>query len=320
MNQYLAEVQKNYQHQLGQAALGYLKAGLELFHHYYRYPDDNTNPQVALGNLAISTELVLKTFIAGKHLTLLFKNLPLEVRVFLTSHENLPNDFSLQAFDVDLKSAKYNSVEFDECVAVFYLFFQDSKQSLQPHLRFLASARNASVHSVLPTFHRYELERAAYVSLRVYDTLESAGAIGGIHYAHSPEDNKFLATFKEERLERVRKQIEAAKEHSKKLNNRSKPLPNTLGHWENLVMTCPICGSDAIMYGDSEIGRGHNGAEVLEFRPYNYHCGGCKLTLTDLEELQLAGIPMRVERSEDKIEDFYWDRRDPYDDNLAASD
>jgi hypothetical protein len=150
---HILRLQNEHRRQLMEAAIDYLRTGLNLFHEYRKkekatsehFPPpvigrEHNNPQAALGNLAISVELMLKAIIAGKHLLLLFeKSLPLEYRVLLTSPDDLPPDFNWRAFDMDLRSANYRAIEFDECVSTFYVLFPSLKQSLQPHLRLLST-------------------------------------------------------------------------------------------------------------------------------------------------------------------------------------
>lgn len=314
MKDWVLEIQSSYQSQLSEASLDYLTTGLALFHKH-RKAADCTNPQAALGNLAISVELMLKAFIASKHITLLFKSLPLEARVLMTCPESLPVDFNWHPFDIDIRSAsaQYKTIELDECISLFFIFFPDLKQSLQSHLRLLSIYRNTSIHLLLPSFHKYELDRVAYVALRVYDTLEAAKGLR-FHYVHSEEDKGFLTTFQEERVERVNREIKSAKDRSKRLTGRKSHILLTEVDWESFVISCPVCGNDAFLDGDTELKyRSPDGEEILEFLPSSFCCNECGLTLDDFDELQLAGIPTRFDRSDEmdeyvrEIQADYWE-------------
>ncbi len=296
MRDYLAKLQAQYTEQFVRAASEYFDTGLGLLHRH-RAASDSTSPQAAIGNLAVAVELILKAFIASKHLVLLFKGLPLEVRTLLLCSVCLPEDFSLRALDIDLKSATYTTLEFDECIAVFYLFFPELKQQLQSHLRFMSKARNASLHSFLPSFQKYELDRAAYATLRVFDALKTTKGLTYLGQRWSERDSEFMAEFQESRLERVQKAIEAAKEHARKLTGKPSSIAAISNHWETQITTCPICGSDAVLIGFTQRFKSEPNREgqiplpSLAFFPDSFQCAECGLTLADYDELKLAGIP-----------------------------
>jgi len=288
-------LQRNYQKKLMEAALEYLRAGMDFFHRHRRQVD-YINPQAALGNLAISVELMLKAFIASKNLTLLFKGLPLETRVLLTCPASLPDNFRWTPLDVEIRSAKHRTIGLSECITIFFIFLPKFKQSLQSHLKSLAGFRNTSVHSVLPSFQKYELERAAYVAQQILEILQDEEVVP-YRYAYTKGDKQFLAAFQEERLERVRKQVETAKECAKKLSGKEDFSAFTDIDWENFVTRCPVCGNEAQVIGYTELRSSHDGGENLDFWPYSFVCDACGLALNDSEELKLAGVPSHIDRS-----------------------
>ena len=76
---HILKLRDEHQRQLMEAAIDYLRTGLDLFHRYRKkatsehFPPplvgrEYNNPQAALGNLAVSVELMLKAIITGKHL------------------------------------------------------------------------------------------------------------------------------------------------------------------------------------------------------------------------------------------------------------
>ncbi len=304
---YISDLQKNYQKELGQAALDYLKTGLSLFHQYRRM-SDYTSPQAALGNLAIATELMLKTFIASKSLALLFKGFPLELRVLWLCPDHLPESFSWRPFDIDVRSARTDAIELGECISVFFLFFPELKQSLEGHFKLLTAYRNASVHLILPSFHRYELQRTAYVALQVHDSIQKTKTLGPVGHHHSNEDKRFLATFKEEQIKSVKQRIDDAKTKSKRLTGReSEDILSQVDYWENYVIRCPICGNNSLLAGDTESRTLADGGEGLDFSPYSFICDACGLELNDTNEMTLAGIPTYIDRS-DEYEEYLRDQ------------
>src|SRR5205085_5641309 len=95
---------RTYEQSLARAALDYLETGLSVFYS----PGDETvfgSPQVALANLAISVELMLKAFVCSRNLVLLFKGLSIETRLLLVCSETLPSAFRWRAAEMELKQA-----------------------------------------------------------------------------------------------------------------------------------------------------------------------------------------------------------------------
>lgn len=297
MQKHVEKMQHDFRRALKHAALGYLKAGLGLFHkERVSYP---SSPQVALGNLSIAVELMLKTFIAEKSLLLLFKNVPLELRCLLECPDSIPKAFNWRQYDIDVRSSAYKTLELDECISCFYIFCPELRQSLQPHLRLLSRCRNLSIHSALPSFQKYELDRTAYLALQLFLKLDEKQAFRYTSYFLTQEDKKFLETFQDERIERVQKAIQMAKEKSRKIEGgRSYIL---IDSWENYVTSCPICGSDGILDGYTELSgeMDEDGLSnpFLDFFATAFHCDDCGLSLEDVEELELAGMEIHYDRS-----------------------
>lgn len=310
MEKYVSELKRNYAEQLAQAAFDYLHIGLSIFYdHIYR--SEYVNPQVALGNLAIAVELMLKAFIARKSLLLLFKGLPLETRALLTSSKSLPTNFKWRVSDIELKSATDKIIDLGECVALLFIFFPDLKQPLKSHLDLLVSARNASVHSILPSFQKYELERAAYVALKLFNALNAASALPVGFQRDDEDDEKFLTSFQESRLERVQEKMKQSKENAKRLPSERVSVPmdsliaqDPFDYWARFIIRCPICSNDAVLEGYTDTvttEADENGPEetLLGFFPDRFHCDFCKLNLEDYDELQLAGIKSMYEKDDD---------------------
>jgi len=304
MKQHIESLQEDYQIQLISSAMGYLDLGLMLFQDQLESLED-INPQIPLGNVAISIELMLKGFVASKSLLLLFKGLSLESRVLLSCPEGLPQNFRWRIADLDLRSTTDKMIDLGESISIFLMFFPDLRQPLKSHLDFLANARNASVHSILPSFQKYELERAAYLALKIYETLRNAGAIDCDR--KNEFDAKFLASFQISTVERVQDKLKTAKEGAKKLSNeyisidlKSLPSTSALDYWSRFVIACPICGNDALLEGYTAFTIIDNSREgILGFFPDHFRCDACQLKLDDYDELRLAGIATLYKRDDD---------------------
>jgi len=294
MQNHILKLQNEYQRQLREASIDYLRAGLDLFHKYRRkasidysppvvLSSEYNNPQAALGNLGISVELMLKAIIVGKHLLLLFKDFPadlLKLRVSLISPDDLPTDFEWRFVDIELRSvdSKIKTINFGECISIFCILFPNSRQLLESHLNFLSLFRNASVHSVLPNLNRSEVERAAYVAIHVHEVLTNTldtsglGFLSYTGYVLSDEDKEFIATFQGERLNRVKGKIDEAKKAAMKLAGQR--VTRVADDWEHYVIRCCICDNDIVLEGYTEareIWYGEDDYEMeLGFFPSSY--------------------------------------------------
>lgn len=324
---HLEELQKSLEGRLGTAGLEYLNAGLNLFHEYRRqnhpdillskitYPsigvEMSASPQAALGNLAIAVELLLKAIIAGKNLALIFRNLDPETQVVLLCPTQLRPESAWWGQYLKIVSAETNTIEFDDCLKIFFMFFPDLKQEFEPTFLTLKKSRNASVHFVLPDFDLFDLERAAYVALRINEILhpplvESLSFLQPMGQRRSEDDKTFMSNFEHKRADYVADQINQARAQAKKLQG--KPQTALIpADWNHFIVTCPICSSDGVADGYTELVTAEYGpddsGQFLVFIATQYKCTGCHLTLRDSVEMQLAGLDIHFVRK-DEIEDY----------------
>lgn len=292
------------------SAIAYLRTGLEMFHKTRKLSSANCQPSI--GNLGIAIELMLKTLIVKHNPILLFTGLPDGIQVLFSCPESLPKDFNWRIFDIELRSFKYGTKELDECIGLFYTLMPEHKQELSAHFKLLSRIRNASVHSVLPSFQRYELERLAYLALRLFSILKSAKALSSFSYSETQDDKEFMLLFNNERIERVRKKINEATEKSKQIKA-GKAIINVEG-WEEYTTECPICKSNGVLTGYTDIrfnGTPDNPEESLEFFADSFVCNACGLTLEDPAELERAGMELYYDRS-DELESWYEEHTPDY--------
>jgi hypothetical protein len=300
-NNHLGEIQKQFVDALEKASLGYFELGFANFVSEQKKSTYAGN-QATIGNLAIAVELMLKAFITKKNLLLVFKSLPTEIRILITNPESIPANFNWRSFEVELRSASYPTIELDECIALFYLFYPEQKQTLQSHLKYLSKVRNASVHSVLPTFQQeYEVKRVAYTTLKVRAALAHELFFVGNAGKRFPESDTFLKEFQENLVEKVHKAIESAKDKAKRLPAKGhKARQVSIKYWEQAVINCPVCGNLAVCNGSTERmtwSRREN-EEINEpglwFEPENFICSECGLLLEGYDEMELAGIDLET--------------------------
>lgn len=278
------------------------------------------NAQAAIGNLAIATELLLKAFIAKQDLSLLFKGLPMELRCALASPDTMPESFRPLPYEIDLKSSAYKSLELDEAIAAFCVFFPDFKKRLGAHLRFLARHRNTCVHAVHPDCRDYEVERTAFLFLTLVKYIESKDAelVRHRNWGEKEKNEAFLADFDEARLNRVHEKVEHAREKAKMLLDKVSLEPE---EWDWYPLECPVCGSDGIVTGETQAEPVYDedgiGGFDLTFIAETFECEQCGLQLEDYDEMQIAGVnPDDIDRSDESDrweEECYEDDYDYYD-------
>ena len=293
------------------SAIAYLRTALEMFHKMRKLSDVNSQPSI--GNLGITIELMLKTLIVKHNPILLFKGLSDEIQTLFVCPESLPKNFNWRPFDIELRSFKYKTKELDECISLFYVLLPEHKQELHAYFKLCALCRNASVHSVMPSFQRFELERLGFLTLRLFNILDDKKNVYGYQYLLTEDDKQFLAEFKNERIDRVKKIIEDAKEKSKHITTCR--ASTSVDGWESYVIECPICGADAILTGYTEIQfentpDGYPPDASLDFFADSFECDDCGLKLNDSDELKLASIDLHYDRS-DELEHWYEDQYEP---------
>lgn len=292
MFNYFTQLKDKLHIELSKSARDYLKTGLLLFHqeqnNYY------SSIQPSIGNLCISIELILKSFLIKINPLLVYNNLPIELKVFFSSSESIPNNFRYRKYDIDLRSFAYNTIELNDCISMFYIFYPQHKQTFKPYFQFLSKCRNLSVHAAIPSFQRYDLDRIAYFSIKLFELLNEYA-----RYKFSKKDLDFVNSFAEERAERVKTKVEKSKENSKNIEH-SKVLVNN--SWKLFIIKCPVCGSDALLYGytDETVHADEDGITMdLEFFAEKFECSLCGLKLDDPDELKLVDLDVVYNRNDE---------------------
>src|SRR3989338_2980402 len=155
------EAVKNYlQYELAESSSEYLKLGLELLHKERKKPTSKV--QSVIGNLSVAIELMIKAFLASQNPLLVFTDLPLELKILFSSHESIPQISNWRSYDLELRSFVYKTLELNETISAFAIYFSEERQKLQSYFRLLAHIRNKSLHASLPSFQKYDLGRIGY--------------------------------------------------------------------------------------------------------------------------------------------------------------
>lgn len=286
------------QYNISNASIHYFELGISEFHKTRKHT--NLNFQAVLGNLCIAVELMLKTVIAKKCFKFLFTNLPLELELKLAYGKDLK--ISLEMFELkDLEHFKYKTIEIDKSISIFYVLYPEVKQEFKAYFNLFSAVRNIAVHGALPTFQFYDLERVAYLALKLYQLLTSEkNEIYLIKpYTLSNLDIKFLESYNSERIERVKKAIESAKNNSKQIDYWSS---FDLNDWDYFVTECPVCNCDGTLTGTTELefsGTEDSPEYYLTFSADSFKCDECGLELLDYQELKLANMEVLYDRDKD---------------------
>ena len=306
----MIHIQKEIVEGLSWAAAGYGRAGMGLM---FAPRGIGRNAQAAIGNLAIATELLLKAYIANQNLALLYKDLPLDLRCALLAPDKMPAGFRIQPYVIDLKGSAYKSLELDEAISVFYIFFPEIKQRLNLYLRDLVRHRNICVHAVHPDCREYEVERAAFLLLTLVKHIGTVEArlVRYRNWGDKKSNEAFLARFNEVRLDNVHKKVEAARKRAKKITDKTSLSPQ---EWDWCPLQCPVCGSDGVVYGETQADAdfdedGVQEGVTLVFWAERFECDDCGLTLDDYDEMKVAGMrPGSIDRN-DEVDK--WQREHP---------
>ncbi len=300
-------IKSDIENSLGHSAISYLQTGMELFHNV-RYTN-YTHFQPALGNLCISIELMLKTLISKKCIHLLFTNLPLDLQMKLIDEKIAKVNPISKSEENKLRYFQFNSQELDKCISIFYTINPKEKPNFKPYLALFASLRNITVHGAIPKFQKYDLERIAYLALQLqrFFTEERLSYISW--HKLTTQDTNFLASYDSERVERVKKAIEAAKTKSDKVDYWSSI---SLDDWDILTISCPICDCKGVLTGTTEriLERAEHGdseMDTLSFYADSFKCDECGLELLDIKEIELAGMDTTYDRDSD-LDKWYRDQ------------
>ena len=244
---------------------------------------------------------MIKALLTEYDICLLYLDIPIELKLAFHIPEKMPEKAPWKLYEYQLKSSNYKTIGLPECITYFGILFPDQKQKLGSHLRFLERTRNLALHSTLPAFRQYELHRTIYLTLCVYDTLFKREP--SLFHSYKLTDNEknklFLSSFDDLRVDRVHKAIEAARLKANSISGEKATI--SVDDWTVMVVECPICGNDALLFGDTQDDwecDEHTEILSLTFLADSLECEFCGLKLEDAKELELGGIDPVQDRSE----------------------
>lgn len=276
---------------LSKSARSYYSLGIEAF--FRSQKNTWSDFQVAIGNLSISVELLLKAVVAQKAIGMLYTNLPDELALYLAYPNSLPKSFNIEKYEDDLKGFHYKAIEFDKAVAYFYLFSPEGKQRYKSFLSQLSRLRNQSVHGSIPGFKKYELNRLVFLSTNLFQHVKDSNLPKYYYFNIDDKTQKFLDGYKDEQVAKVKKAVEEAQKRVKDGNVDKQYI--SVDDWESYIITCPICGSDTICNGETEADF-DQGELYLTFNTDEFECESCGLHLEGYDELALANIDAWYDR------------------------
>jgi len=302
----IIDLQNKFSEELGRAAHEYLEFGLNMFHQHRR--SECSCSQSAIGNLILATEMLIKSFIASKNLGNIFTDIPPEIRVILSNPESIPKFFKWRTYDIDIHSEKYTTLDFDDCISCFYIYYPQQKQLIMPHISFLSRWKNASLYRTLPEFNTYEFQKIGYAVLQIVIMLNNDETFQYSWYTLTEDDKDFLKDFDEQRVDRVELTLQQARTKTSDID--ANRLETVVAHnWETFVTYCPVCGRNGLLEGYTEMATGEDeeGAfPTLDFFAVTFNCEECRLKLNDIEELKLARMSILYDRSAE-LDDWFMD-------------
>lgn len=296
---YLESLQKEITENLYNSALAYFNIARQGFH---QARQQKTPFQAVIGNFSISVELFLKGYIARHAFRFLYAEMPLHLQVML-SYPKYANRLFLTQLSIDLKTFNLKTIDLSQSITLFYIIDPATQPIFHSYFKYLNAVRNPCVHGSLPTFHRFDLERVTFSSLRLFQYLDGKKEFQSSIYSLSDEDELFLKRYDDQRVERVKEAIDVAKRNVKKLKYAASSV-GTAEDWDTLVVQCPVCKSEgeAGGYCDPVLVPAYDEGEMpigLNFYAGSFKCSNCELELADEDELELAGIATKYERNED---------------------
>jgi len=252
--------------------------------------------QPAIGNLAISVEFLLKAIVAQKAIRMLYSNLTDEAQLLLCYPESLSNQHNLKSNLGDLKNFSFKAIELDKAVSLFYHFYPNLKQEYKQFFSSLAPIRNISVHASIPDFQRYELDRIAYFSTKLFTEVCELKVLKYFHFQPHKKTENFMKFYEDEKVKKVKTALENARQIVK--SGSLKEANYYSEDWETMHGQCPICENTATYYGEIEETQDSDGLH-LTFLSESFSCEACGLELEDYEELELAGMETSIDRDYD---------------------
>lgn len=292
----LKELKSEIARNLAASAVAYYRVGVAEFLRVERQAW--TTYQAAVGNLAIAIELMLKAFVASRCFRKLYVGVPEELDVVLRC-EKPPSVFSLRPFENALRSFEYKTIELDQAVNIYWIYFPEQKTDLHSYFSLLSTTRNISVHGALAEFQRFDLGRVSYLAIKLMQHLQHEKIL------FEPMDirtksKKIVARFDQQRVERVKNKIREAKIAAKKLTGNKLSIVLAPDDLEGMALPCPICGSDVYVTGyTSPDDTGEEGSSSLSFHPDGFLCEECGLEITDSRDFPLVGLEELIDRSDD---------------------
>jgi hypothetical protein len=266
--------------------------------------------QAAVGNLAIAIELMLKAFVARNCFRKLYVGLPDELDIFLSHTETPPPSVSLRPFEDALRSFEQKTIDLNQAIAIYEIYFPEKKIELHSYFNFLATTRNVSVHGALPDFQRYDLTRVSYLAIGLIKHLEEQKILTEpVDLALKTDD--ILKGFDRERVERVTKKIKQAKQVARRLTGKRNAIFTNPNNFEELVVPCPICSTEIITSGYTEDRIESEDDAFLTYFLNGFHCTECGLEIDDPRDLRSAGLLETYDRT-DQWDEWCRQYADPY--------
>jgi len=286
MKNKLNKLKKDISSSLEDASLNYYYHGMGL---YDEIDEHNLNKfQIALGNITIACELLLKAFIARKMFGCLYPKLRKNYQAILFYPEAVPYSPVFNTLVNELKSFSVDTVGINEAISFFYQLYPDKQEEYKPHLKFISEIRNTAVHASMLDYQMYILHKVVYISTKLFLLADEEGIIKETDIGTSSYYEGIIDSYDTKKINKVETAKKEAKRKLQSIKVNKKLEPFKYEKNISIQEICPICDSKAISYGYIEGQEEYLNVDI--FCKTHFFCKVCEFTLDDEIELRLASI------------------------------
>lgn len=300
--------------ELSWSAIEYFKIGIRFIDEREKYLS-STKYRVAIGNMSIAIELMLKSYLVEIHPLTILTGIPEELRLYLLNEENEIDGINFYKY-IKIMNHKLNlkTIELQKVVSMFLKYESNVKQELNNYLRKMIKLRNESIHGTNIDVTRIEFEKIAYLTIKIFEKMSKHEYFKQHRkLIVNKKIDSFIKQYDKNLIDNLDKKVEKAKTNTK--GTAEKKIITILSSLSEYVINCPICNNSAILggYTDGEKKDEQYPEETdLVFYAETFKCEFCGLSLDDYEELLLLDIDTVLDNNDSFGEwlDNYYDSFD----------
>jgi len=262
--------------------------------------------QVAIGNICIAVELVIKSFAAKIHPLLLFKNLPEDLRLYLLNSEKPPESLKINnRVALFSKLDEFETIDFSKCISLIDTYKPVFYKEFKNYFKDIVIIRNNCIHSSFHEYNKIHYDRFAYLAILLFEVLNEDICSPSIKSLLSLENIiRFKTIYKDAIAQRLHEKIIQARQKKAEKDN---SIVTICDPFSEYPYECPICESSIIINGSTnahyQVDEDGMPVDVeLYFEPENFICKKCGLEIDDFEEFLLLDMDTDYDLSDYKEE------------------